>query len=118
MFWLLDSASFSNPFGVFLKTAKWNACFFFLEPRRRTARHFIKVEKKYNGLDRPHLAPIKVPLTTNYIRATGYDGNDPTIPGLGQVFTGPASSWLQALVGPVNWRLYQPSYCSVPEHIK
>jgi len=74
----------------------------FLEPRRRTARHFIKVEKKYNGLDRPHLAPIKVPLTTNYIRATGYDGNDPTIPGLGQVFTGPASSWLQALVGSLS----------------
>ena len=57
--------------------------FFFLEPRRRAARHFIKVEKN-KGLDRPHPAPMKVPLTTNYIHTTRYDGNNPTTSGLGQ----------------------------------
>ena len=57
--------------------------FFFLEQSRRAARHFIKVEKN-KGLDRPHPAPMKVPLTTNYIRTTRYDGNNPTTSGLGQ----------------------------------
>jgi len=38
--------------------------FFFLVPRRRAARHFIKVEKN-KGLDRPHPAPSRMVFSLN-----------------------------------------------------
>ena len=77
---LIVNASYNS---VALSTKVMVLAFFFLKPRRRTARHFIKVEKN-KDLDRPHPTPIKVPLTTNYICATSYAGNNPTTPGLGQ----------------------------------